>query len=95
MTHDVFISYSTHGKDKVTADAICAKLGIFPEVHLIMTLMSGFEILVGIHLQNPEKLYKFIVEVIARIDGVSNIETLICAEIRKRSYPLFELDGES
>jgi len=76
-------------------NAICAELGVYPEVHLIMTLMSGFEILAGVHLQNPEMLYKFIVEKIARIDGVTNIETFICAEIRKRSYPLFELDGES
>jgi Lrp/AsnC family transcriptional regulator for asnA, asnC and gidA len=75
-------------------NAICTELEAYPEVHLIMTLMSGFEILAGIHLQNPEMLYKFIVEKIAEIDGVSNIETFICAEIRKRSYPLFELDGE-
>jgi DNA-binding Lrp family transcriptional regulator len=75
--------------------AICAELSVYPKVHLIMTLMSGFEILVGIHLQNPEMLYRFILEEIAKIDGVSNIETFICAEIRKRSYPLFELDNES
>ena len=74
---------------------ICAELEVYPEVHLLMTLMSGFEILAGIHLQNPEMLYKFITGEIAKIDGVSNIETFICAEIRKRSYPLFELDGES
>jgi DNA-binding Lrp family transcriptional regulator len=73
---------------------ICAELGGYPEVHLIMTLMSGFEILLGIHLQSPEKLYKFILEKIAKIEGVSNIETFICAEIKKRSYPLFELDSE-
>jgi DNA-binding Lrp family transcriptional regulator len=76
-------------------NAICSELEAYPEVHLIMTLMSGFEILAGIHLQNPEMLYKFIVEIIAKIDGVSNIETFICAEIRKRSHPLFELDNES
>lgn len=76
-------------------NAICSELAVFPEVHMIMTLMSGFEILAGIHLQNPETLNKFIVGEIARIDGVSNIETLVCAEIKKRSYPLFELDSES
>jgi DNA-binding Lrp family transcriptional regulator len=74
---------------------ICAGLAVHPEVHLIMTLMSGFEILAGIHLPDPERLHKFIIEKIAGIDGVSNIETLICAEIRKRSYPLFELDAGS
>jgi DNA-binding Lrp family transcriptional regulator len=76
-------------------NAICGELEAYPEVHLIMTLMSGFEILAGIHLQSPEMLYRFIVEIIAKIDGVSNIETFICAEIRKRSHPLFELDNES
>jgi Lrp/AsnC family transcriptional regulator for asnA, asnC and gidA len=76
-------------------NAICTELEVYPEVHLLMTLMSGFEILAGIHLQSPELLYKFIVEKIANIDGVSNIETSICAEIKKRSYPLFELDNES
>ncbi len=73
---------------------ICSELAVHPEVHLIMTLMSGFEILVGIHLPNPEMLYRFIVEKIAKIYGVSNIETFICAEIRKRSYPLFDFDSE-
>jgi DNA-binding Lrp family transcriptional regulator len=74
-------------------NTICDKLKVYPQVHLLMTLMSGFEILAGIHLQNPEMLYKFIVEKIAKIDGVSNIETFICAEIKKRSFPLFELDS--
>jgi DNA-binding Lrp family transcriptional regulator len=75
-------------------NAICARLAVHPEVHMIMTLMSGFEIMAGIHLQDPERLYRFIVEEIARIDGVLNIETFVCAEIRKRSYPLFEFDIE-
>ncbi len=75
-------------------DTICAGLSAYPEVHLIMTLMSGFEILAGVHAPNPETLYKFIVAKIARTDGVSKIETFICAEIRKRSYPLFDFEGE-
>jgi DNA-binding Lrp family transcriptional regulator len=73
-------------------NAICAELAVYPEVHMILTLMSGFEIMSGVHLRDPEMLYKFVVEKIARIDGVLNIETLVCAEIRKRSYPLFEFD---
>jgi DNA-binding Lrp family transcriptional regulator len=73
---------------------ICARLAVYPGVHMIMTLMSGFEIMAGIHLRNPEMLYQFIVEEIAKIDGVLNVETFICAEIRKRSYPLFEFDIE-
>jgi Lrp/AsnC family transcriptional regulator for asnA, asnC and gidA len=80
--------------DLSKVDAICAALAVHHEVHMIMTLMSGFEILAGIHLQNPERLYRFIVKEIAGIDGVTGNETFICAEIRKRSYPLFDFDGE-
>jgi len=86
-------AYITLRADLNKVNPICDELAVYPEVHLIMTLMSGFEILIGIHLQNPERLYKFIIGEIAKIDGVSNIETFVCAEIKKRSYPLFDLDG--
>jgi hypothetical protein len=59
-----------------------------------MTLMSGFEILFGMHFPNPEVMYKFIVDKVAQIDGVFNIETFVCAETRKRSYALFEPEKE-
>ncbi|MDD5701438.1 MAG: Lrp/AsnC family transcriptional regulator [Dehalococcoidales bacterium] len=71
---------------------ICAELAAYPELHLIMTAMSGFEILVGIHAPNSEKMYHFIVEKIARIEGVTNLETFVCAEIHKRSFALFDSD---
>jgi DNA-binding Lrp family transcriptional regulator len=74
--------------------AICRLLAAYHEVHMIMTLMSGFEIIAGIHLQSPEMLYRFIADKIAPIEGVFSIETFISAEIKKRSYPLFDLEDE-
>ncbi|OGO21979.1 MAG: hypothetical protein A2144_10475 [Chloroflexi bacterium RBG_16_50_9] len=83
-------AYSVLHADSNKVDAICAKLATHPEVHLVMTLMSGFEILFGVHFHSPEVMYRFITDEIAQIDGVSNIETFVCAETRKRSYALFE-----
>jgi DNA-binding Lrp family transcriptional regulator len=87
-------AYAFIRADLNKVNAICSELAVYPEVHLIMTLMSGFEILAGIHLPNPEMLYRFVADRIANIEGVSNIETFVCAEIRKRSYPLFDFDSE-
>ncbi len=83
-------AYISIHADPVKVQAICTRLSAYPEIHLIMTAMSGFEILAGIHSPDPEQMYRFIVDKIARIDGVSNIETFVCAEIRKRSYALFD-----
>jgi DNA-binding Lrp family transcriptional regulator len=71
-------------------EAICTRLDACPEIHLVMTSMSEFEILAGIHSPSSEKMYRFIVDKVAKIDGVSNIETFVCAEIRKRAYALFD-----
>jgi DNA-binding Lrp family transcriptional regulator len=75
-------------------DAICEELSVYPEIHLVMTLMSGYEILAGIHLSNLEDMYQFILKKVAKMDGVSNIETFVCAETRKRSYALFDPEKE-
>jgi DNA-binding Lrp family transcriptional regulator len=80
--------------EKNKVDSICEKLAVHPEIHLVMTLMSGFEILAGIHISNVEAMYKFIVEQVARIDGIMNIETFVCAETIKRSYALFDPEKE-
>ena len=87
-------AYSVIHADLNKVNTICDNLSVYPEVHLVMTLMSGFEILFGMHFPNPEVMYDFIVEKIAQIDGVSNIETFVCAETRKRSYALFEPEKE-
>jgi Lrp/AsnC family transcriptional regulator, regulator for asnA, asnC and gidA len=73
-------------------NSICNKLSVYPEVHFVATLMSGYEILAGIHLSSLEIMYEFIVDNIAPIDGVLNIETFVCAETRKRSYAIFDPD---
>ena len=88
-------AYSVLHVDLDKVNAICASLSAYPEIHLIMTLMSGFEILLGKHFCSPEVMYEFIVKIIAQIDGVSNVETFVCAEIRKRAYALFEPETES
>jgi Lrp/AsnC family transcriptional regulator for asnA, asnC and gidA len=87
-------AYSVLHADLNKVDTICDNLSTFPEVHLIMTLMSGFEILLGIHLPSPEMMYKFFVDKIAPIKGISNIETFVCAETLKRSYALFDPEKE-
>jgi len=87
-------AYSVIRADLNKVDSICASLSVCPEVHLIMTLMSGFEILFGMHFRSPETMYEFIVNKIAQIEGVTNIETFVCAETRKRSYALFEPERE-
>jgi len=80
---DVFIALDA---EPIKINDICNALSDHPEVHLVMTLMTGFDILVGAHLPNPEMLYSFIKEKIAGIDGVSIIETYVRAEIKKRYY---------
>ena len=88
-------AYSVLHVDLNKVNVICANLSAYSEIHLIMTLMSGFEILIGMHFHGPEVMYEFIVDKMAQIDGVSNIETFICAETRKRAYALFEPEKES
>ncbi len=65
---------------------ICGQLATRPEVTLVMTLINGFDILVGVHSANPETMYDFITNYIARINGVLDLETFIRAEIQKRYY---------
>lgn len=71
---------------------ICGELSCHPEVYSIMTLMSGFSILCVVAMSNLEDLYKFIIEKISRIEGANNVETLIRAELRKRTYLAFNIE---
>ena len=71
---------------------ISDELSYFPEVYTVMTLMSSFSILAIVVLPNFEFLYEFIINKIASIDGVINVETLIRAELRKRTYLAFNLE---
>jgi Lrp/AsnC family transcriptional regulator, regulator for asnA, asnC and gidA len=72
-------------------DYVCQELSKYPPVYMVMTLINGFEILAGVDFTSPEKLFKFITEKIARIKGVSNIETFARAEIIKANYARLEL----
>jgi Lrp/AsnC family transcriptional regulator, regulator for asnA, asnC and gidA len=69
---------------------ICAEMATYPETHIIMTAMSGFDILAAVHSTDAKRMYRFIAEKIAQIDGVSNTVTFVCAEIRKRAYAYFD-----
>lgn len=71
---------------------ISDQLSSFSEIYTVMTLMSSFSILAIAVLPNFELLYKFIINKIASIDGVTNVETLIRAELRKRTYLAFNLE---
>lgn len=80
---DVFVALDA---EPTKIDSICTALANHPEVHLVMTVMTGFDILIGAHLSTPEMLYNLIKEEIATIDGVSIMETFVRAEIKKRYY---------
>jgi DNA-binding Lrp family transcriptional regulator len=70
---------------------ICEELVRQEPVYMVMTMMNGFDILVGVAFSNPEGLYNFITQKIARINGVTNIETFMRAEIKKADYARLDL----
>lgn len=70
-------------------DAVCKKMFHYPELHSIMTTISGSGIMVGVQEKSNEALYDFIKEKIVSIDGIRYTETLIRAEILKRYYGWF------
>jgi Lrp/AsnC family transcriptional regulator for asnA, asnC and gidA len=74
-------------------EQVCQILSADPAVHLVMTMMNGFEVLAGVNFPGPEMLYKFITAKIAAMDGVTNIETFIRAEIKKATYAHLDLDN--
>ena len=71
-------------------EEICAYLSTFPEIHSILTLINRYNILAIIVMQNYEALYKFITEKISMIDSVVDVEPLMRAELRKRTYVYIE-----
>jgi DNA-binding Lrp family transcriptional regulator len=73
-------------------DSICKKLSEYKSIYMVLTLMSGFEILAGVNFPYPEMLYEFIVEEVSRISGVTNIETFIRADIVKATYAHLDLN---
>lgn len=79
-------AFMTVHADRSKVNDICAELYSYPEVHTIMTLIDNYNIIVGAHFPTPEMLYDFILNKIAYVDGVLNIETVIRAELRKTNY---------
>lgn len=77
--------------DLTKVNEICSQLSKYPRIPLVMTLMSGYNILAVISLPNLDSLFKFITNEISIINGVQNIETLIRAEFRKRTYLGFDV----
>jgi DNA-binding Lrp family transcriptional regulator len=70
---------------------LCVRLAGYTEVYLIATLINGYELFVGVNFPNPESLNRFIMDEIAQQSGISNINTLIRAEIKKMDYSYFQL----
>ncbi len=74
--------------DRNEQDAICRKLILSDNVHLLAKLANGFDLLVGVHCDTPEVLFQYISENIATIQGIHRMETLVRAQILKRTvYP--------
>jgi DNA-binding Lrp family transcriptional regulator len=71
---------------------VFSKLADYPHFPLLMTLMNGYNILAVASVPDLDELLKFITDQIALIEGVSNIETLIRAEFKKRTYLGFDLE---
>lgn len=71
---------------------ICSHLSSYPQMPAVMTLMNGYNIFTVVSHPNLQALFKFIKDEIAVIKGVQNIETLIRAEFRKRTYLGFDLE---
>ena len=71
---------------------VFSKLADYPHFPLLMTLVSGYNILAVASLPDLDELLKFITNEIALIEGVSKVETLIRAEFKKRTYLGFDLE---
>ncbi len=73
-------------------EKICEALQNLPEIHLIMTMTSGSEIIIGIQTPDTIGLYDSIKKYYVRFPGILNIETLIRSKVIKRYYGWF-LEG--
>jgi Lrp/AsnC family transcriptional regulator, regulator for asnA, asnC and gidA len=73
-------------------DKVASQLSAYSQVPQVMTLISGYDILAVVAFSNLEELSKFIMKEIASIEGVINVETLVRAEFRKRTYLGFDFE---
>jgi Lrp/AsnC family transcriptional regulator for asnA, asnC and gidA len=79
-------TFITLRADSDKVDDICAELHHYPEVHTIMTLINNYDIILGVHFSTSEIMHDFIVEKIAYMDGVLDIETIMRAGVKKALY---------
>jgi Lrp/AsnC family transcriptional regulator, regulator for asnA, asnC and gidA len=73
-------------------DRVAARLSEYSQIPQVMTLMNGYDILAVVTFKDLEVLSKFIMKEIASIDGVTNVETLVRAEFKKRTYLGFDFE---
>lgn len=79
-------AYITLDVDPNEVQNICKTLNTYPEVHFTMTLSNRSGMIICVHTENTETLFKFIKQKIAPQNGLLNIETHIRAAIQKTYY---------
>ncbi|MBN1192063.1 MAG: Lrp/AsnC family transcriptional regulator [Dehalococcoidales bacterium] len=73
-------------------DIVASRLSEYSQIPQVMTLMNGYDILAVVTFKDLEVLSRFIMKEIASIEGVVNIETLVRAEFKKRTYLGFDFE---
>lgn len=79
-------AYLTLNVDADRRESISRFLAELKEVYIVMTMVNGFDILVGIHANTPENLHALIQEKISLLEGVLDVDAYVRAEIVKRYY---------
>lgn len=77
--------------EPTAVEDICDRLVKYDEVYLIITLINGYDVLVGANFPSPEILDTFITREIAQAKGILDIETYIRAQVKKMDYSNFLL----
>lgn len=60
---------------------ICDQLSNYNEIHIVLRLMNGFDILFGINSPTNTTLYEFIKNELSTIDGIQNSESFILGDL--------------
>lgn len=75
------------------SNSISRQLANFQSIYMVLNFMDGYSILAGVNFPYPEMLYEFLVEKVAKIEGVKDIETVFRAQIIKATYAHLDLEG--
>jgi DNA-binding Lrp family transcriptional regulator len=73
-------------------ERVASRLSEYSQIPQVMTLLNGYDILAVVTFKDLEVLSRFIMKEIASIGGVVNIETLVRAEFKKRTYLGFDFE---